>query len=133
MKEINKENEKEIKKIFHDVQKDWNLCGKLLKDFVSVSLIDFKNENKLSNNFNDEILEEFSKDLINRIYSGMDHYLGKFGVSHLNMILKEWIEQDIDDEVERRVKESTNNIKEECPKNDGINSSDITGGIMYIQ
>ena len=128
MKEINKENEKEIKKIFLDVQKDWNLCGKLFKDFVSVSLIDFKNENKLSNNFNDKILEEFSKDLINRIYSGVDHYLGKFGVSHLNMILKEWIGQNIDDEVERRIKESTNNIKGECPKN----SSDIAGGIMYI-
>lgn len=123
--------DEKIKKIYRDVQKDWHLCGKLLNDFVSVSLIEFKNENKLPD-FNDKILEDFSKDLFNRIYGGMGHYLGKFGVSHLNMILKRWIEQSIDDEVKRRIKESTNNIKEDCPKNDGINPNDAVGGIMYV-
>jgi len=127
------ETDEKIKKICHDIQKDWNLSGKLLKDFISVSLIEFKNENKSLNNFEDKIIEEFSKDLINKIYSGMNFYLGKFGVSHLSMILKKWIEQSIDDEVDRRVRDSATNVKEEDLKNDSINSNDAAGGIVYIQ
>lgn len=132
MKKDERHDEK-VKRIYLDVQRDWNLSGKLLKDFISVSLIEFKNENKSLNNFEDKIIEEFSKDLINKIYSGMNFYLGKFGVSHLSMILKKWIEQSIDDEVDRRVRDSATNVKEEDLKNDSINSNDATGGIAYIQ
>ena len=123
----------EIRKLYLTIRTDWNLSGKLLKDFISVSLIEFKNENKSLNNFEDKIIEEFSKDLINKIYSGMNFYLGKFGVSHLSMILKKWIEQSIDDEVDQRVRDSTRGIGEKCPKNDDITSNDAAGGIVYIQ
>jgi hypothetical protein len=125
----------ELKKIYLKIQKDWNLNGKLTHDFIYASMIEFKK--KGFPNIDDKIIEDFSKDLIEMIYTGIDFYLGKLGVSHIDMILKKWIEKKVNNEIEQRIKvarsESTESKDPECNSVDSNNVIRAEGGLVYIQ
>ena len=127
-----KELNEEIKKIYMKIQKDWNLTGKLAKDFITITIMEFKNNG--SSIKDNRILEDFSKDLLKKIYGGFDLYLGKFGINHLDQILKQWIEQSINNEAQRRIKESiTSSANSECNQSDLNNLNKAEGGLVYIQ
>lgn len=132
MKKENEELNEEIKKIYTKIQKDWKLTGKLPQDFIAITLMEFKpNGSSIKDN---RLLEDFSKDLLKKIYCGFDLYLGKFGVNHVDLILKKWIEQSIDNEAQRRIKESrTDPADSECSQPDLNNLNKAEGGLVYIQ
>lgn len=128
-KKINGEDKN---KIYNQILKDWNLTGKLTKDFIAITIMEFKNNG--SSIKDNRILEEFSKDLLKKIYGGFDLYLGKFGINHLDQILKQWIEQSINNEAQRRIKESrTSSANSECNQSDLNNLNKAEGGLVYIQ
>ena len=133
MKEKSEENEKEMERILSDIQKDWKLTGDLIKDFTRVAIQEFNQENDFKQDLNDQILDDFSKELLKKIYGGMDYFLGKLGVSHVDLILKRWIEQSIDKEVHRRIegcrKQSTDRKCTNTPQNQKATTSE--GGMMY--
>ena len=130
---MKEKTDKEIERIYLKIQKDWNLTGKITKDFVIVAIQEFNQENDFKQDLNGKILDDFSKKLIKKIYGGMDHFLGEFGVSHIDLILKRWIEQSIDEEVHRRIegcgKQSTDKECTNIPQNQESMTSE--GGMMY--
>jgi hypothetical protein len=129
---MSNELNEEIKKIYNEIQKDWNLTGKLTKDFIAITIMEFKNnESSIKDN---RVLEDFSKNLLKKIYGGFDLYLGKFGINHLDQILQKWIEQSIDNEAQRRIKESrTASADAERSQPDLNNLNKAEGGLVYIQ
>lgn len=126
------ELDEEIKKIYTKIQKDWKLTGKLTQDFIAITLMEFKNNG--SSIKDNRLLEDFSRDLLKKIYGGFDLYLSKFGVNHVDLILKKWIEQSIDNEAQRRIKESrTGPPDSECTQTGLNNLNKAEGGLIYIQ
>ena len=132
MKE-NEELNEEIKKICLKIQSEWKLTGNLVKDFTIVTKRESNIKGDFEQNSNDHMLDDFSKMLLGKIYAGMELYLGKFGVSHVDSILKCWIEQSIKKEAQRRIEGHKNQKTEDSDMNPQQNREPITlaGGMMY--
>lgn len=125
-------------KLHHQILKDWNLRGSLVKDFISIVVREFKAENNLKDDM-DIVLKKLSEDVIARIFGGMENHLGNFGTSNLKMALKTWIEHSIDGEIQRRVSQANglDGGKSSQPgqpaQSDSSKSNNADGGLNYIQ
>jgi hypothetical protein len=133
---MNRKNEalnEEVKKIYMKIQKDWNLTGNLIKDFTKITIQEFALKGDFKQNLDDKILDDFTKALLGKIYAGVELYLGKFGVSHIDLILKRWVEQSINKEAQRRIESCKNQTTEkECTNiSQPTEPPIIAGGMMY--
>jgi hypothetical protein len=134
MKEKSEENEKEMKRIYSDIEKDWNLTGYTVKDFINVIIREFYQENNITQKIDNQILVEFAIKLLNKIYAGMTYHCGKSGTENLDNILHRWVIAIIDEEMDKRFKESNNGkiIDDDSTINKNVvNASG--GGLIYIQ
>ena len=122
----------EIRRIYLNIRTDWNLTGSIIKDFISVTLREFKYNNNITSDQANKSFDDFSEYLLNKIYEGMNHHLGKFGVHHLNKILESYIKQAIDEEVLLRLGEN-GSIDQENRSNRKHSINIEMGGMIYIQ
>lgn len=134
MKEKSEEIEKEMGKIFLDIEKDWNLTYDTVKDYINLIIGEFYQENNISQKIDKQILVEFAIKLLNNIYAGMNYHYGKSGTENLDNILHKWVIAIICQEVDKRFKEPNNDkiIEDNSTINKNVvNSSG--GGLIYIQ
>jgi len=122
--------DEKMDKLHSQILKEWDLCGSPFKDITKVIVRDFGVENNTKDEMN-IVLKKFTEDIINKIYNGIENSLGNFGLCNLRIIFKEWIQDSIGEELQKRVKQVSDGRADDKPAQSNlINVAE--GGLSYI-